>query len=280
LAKVVADELRVLSRSKLGAIVDPAAGPRLLRAWELSTNDRDLLAEMLIAGGRHVEQELARQQGSLRDLLGRELAGDVDALLDTERTLPPYAGEFAAGLMQQEFVQRLLTDLIFTAIAGFNRRVNPLFGAATTHMLEDQIKGFIRLFMPTLQQQAVAFVTSRTNQRVALDFGRAIFRQLFDESLARHATLLSGANRQQAEAVLRKALHSGRFDAALRRAGIVLWEDVYAHLRHKKIADLVELDRHAAWLTDRIQDALAIALARPGVAQLLAEEVALASARK
>jgi hypothetical protein len=60
-------------------------------------------------------------------------------------------------------------------------------------MLQDQIKGFIGLFMPTLQRQAVAFVTSRGNQTLVIDLLRATARQLLAEPLSRYAIALPDA---------------------------------------------------------------------------------------
>jgi hypothetical protein len=87
--------------------------------------------------------------------------------------------EFVGDIMRQEFVRRLFTDSIFTSIVSFNQRINPFFGGLTMRVLEDQITGFIRLFMPMLIEQATAFAVSKDNQRIALDFARQeLFRPL------------------------------------------------------------------------------------------------------
>jgi len=276
LSALVSGQLDHLGRTKVESLVDAVAVRRAIRQWKIGTAQRRAFAEALIAAGRRLQGELKRQRRSLRDVLGPDLASDVESILEAETSLPPNVEKFAADLMEQEFVRRLLTDLVFTAIATFYRRVNPLFGAVTTHMLEDQIKGFIGLFMPTLQRQAMAFVISRANQRAALDLGRAIVRQLLAEPLSRHADVLSSGSRRQAEALLRKVLHTGTFDATIRRVVVVAWEDLYARVRTKTIAELIDLRQPTDWAAERIPDALATLLARPDVARLIADEMTLA----
>lgn len=277
LAAVISSELGALGRSKVKDVVDAAAVHRSIREWDFAGIDRDLVADLLVTGSRRLEDWLGVQRRSLLELLGPQLAEDVEALLEAEVSLPRYAEELVGKLMDQELIHRLLTDLVFTAITDFYRRLNPLFGAMTTRMLEDQIKGFIGLFMPTLQRQAVGFVTSRANQRAVLDFGRAIIRQLLDEPLSAYGDVLSAGDRRQAEVLLRKVLHNGKLDAAVRQAAAEAWDDLYGRIRNKPIADLVDVERHADWLTDRILDGFTAMLSRPDVARFIGDEIAVAT---
>lgn len=273
LRRAVGAELRDLAPRRVADLVDATAVRRALRQLELGRIDREVLGDFLIAMERHFTLRLRRDRRSLFAVLGPELAPDVEALLAADGHLPPFADDLVAGMLDQELVNKLLTDLVFTAIGAFNRRVNPIFGAVTTHMLEDQIKGFIRLFMPTLQRQAVAFATSRTNQRLLVEFSRAFVRQLFEQPVAAYADLPSPTQRRRAEALLRKALRTKKADAALRQAALDAWDNLYRNVAQRTVAELIDVTRYAEALTDLAVTSLQRLLDRDELASFLAAEL-------
>jgi hypothetical protein len=219
---------------------------------------------------------LRAERRSLVEVLGGEAAADLENMLNAALAVPADLEPLARRLVGQELVRRLLTDLIFTAIDGFYRRVNPLFGAMTTRMLEDQIKGFIGLFMPTLQRQAVAFLGQRANQRLAQDLLRTAGREIVRQPLSRLAELLPAAQRRETDAALRRALRSRQFDTNLRRLALAAWDDLSGGLADKRIDEIVPLDRLAPWLTETLLAGLDAAFAHSRIAAFLADEIALA----
>jgi hypothetical protein len=226
---------------------------------------------------RRVTSRLRRQDESLLDLLDRQLVADIEALLTQPAERSAQAEEFVGNIMRQEFVRRLFTDIIFTAIVSFNQKVNPFFGALAMRVLEDQIKGFIRLFMPMLLEQATAFAISKNNQRMALDFARQIIRQLLAQPLRNYVMTTSPAQRKKVEAVIRKAVANAKLESAIREAAAVAWDDFYGAVRDQRVGDLVRLEAQAGWLAERCVAAILPVLARPHVGRLVAAELTLAA---
>lgn len=272
-------ELKSLAAERVADVLDADVVREVIREWDTRLIDREVLADFIIEGHRHATARLSRRDDSLLDVLDRQLVDEVEALL-TEQAEPSARTEaFVRNIMRQEFVRGLFTDIIFTAIVSFNQKVNPLFGALTMRVLEEQIKGFIRLFMPMLLEQATAFAISQENQRIALDFTRAIVRQLLDQPLRSYAAAVSPARRKQVDAVIRKAVGNAKLDAAIRDATLAAWDDLYATIHDKRVGDLVRLHEHAGWLAERCVKAILPALARPHILKFIAAEVALAAGR-
>ena len=215
---------------------------------------------------------------SVLDMLDPELVDDVDALLGEAFELSPQVEELVANILQQEFVRRLFTDIIFTAIVSFNQRVNPLFGAITMRVMEEQIKGFIHLFMPTLQQRATAFATNRQNQRILLDFTRSIMRELLDQPWLHYAAMASPEQRTQTEKLIRKAVGNAKLDALIRKAMLAAWDDLYAGIRDKPVGTLLRLEENSRWLAERCVEMILPALARPHILRFVAAEMTTALA--
>lgn len=274
--ELVGREFATLARRRLQDVVDAAAVRASLKEWHPRAADRELLADLVIRAGRELTQRLAREERSALGLLDEDVAASIDELLGEEFELPTEVDEFVARMMQQEFVEDLLTDVVYTALAAFNRRVNPLLAAVATRMLEDQIKGFISLLMPTLQRQAVAFATDRANQRVAMDFTRAVIRELLNEPLKTYAATVSPGQRRKAEALVGRTLRTPRLDRALRDAALSAWDGFYKRNRLKPVGALVKLDRYAGWVADRIVEVLQLIFARPDVLQFVLSEIARA----
>ncbi|MBI4514443.1 MAG: hypothetical protein HY699_01325 [Deltaproteobacteria bacterium] len=278
LAAALAQELRALAATRVKDVLDAEPVRSAIREWDSRMVNRELVAELIIRSHRRLGERAARQGQSLRRWLDPQLVADIDAILKEEMTVPHHVEDLIANLMQQEFVRKLFTDIIFTAIVSFYEKVNPFFGAIAMRALEEQIKSFIRLFMPMLQQQATAFAVSRENQRSLLDFARAIMRQLLDEPVGNFAATASAGQRQKAEALIRKAAGNAKLEATMHSAALALWDEVYKAVRDKRVGELVRLDEHATQFAERSVAAIVAALTRPHLLRLVAAETALAAA--
>ena len=274
LTDTLARELRLLANERVADVLDAEMIRTAIGEWDTRLIDRARVAELIIQTNRRVTARLSRRPESLLDVLDRQLVAEFEALLVDASA---QTQEFVGDIMQQEFVRRLFTDIIFTAIVSFNQKVNPLFGGLTMRVLEDQIKGFIRMLMPMLIEQATAFAVSESNQRIALDFARQIMRQLLDQPLRNFAASASPAQRKKVEAVIHKAVTNTRLEAVIRQTTLATWDDLYAVLQHQRAGDILRLDKEARWLAEQCVAAILPLLRRPQVVQLIAGEVALAA---
>lgn len=277
LTELAVREMRALARERIGDVVDAELVRTLIRELDPRVIDRAIVADLVVAGHRRMGARLAGRKQSLLDLLDRRLLADVEAALGAAMELSPRAEELVAGLMRKEFVSRLLADVIYTAFVAFQQRVNPLFGAFATRALEDQIKGFIRLFMPILQARAITFVTEPRNQRSGIEFAAAVTRQLLAVPLAHYAAMATSGDGKRAEALIRKAVQNAKLGALTRQAALAVWDDLYAAIRTRRIGDLVRLEEHADWLAERCVEVIRPALSRPHVLRFIAAEVARAA---
>ncbi len=276
LTALLVQELKSLSRERVEDVLDAERVRTIIREWDTRAVNREVVADLVIRANRRMTERLNRRGMSLGSLLGPHFVADIDAILKDGMRLSAHAEDFVAKIVRQEFVRGLFTDIVFSAIVSFYQKVNPLFGALTMRVMEEQIKGFIRLFMPMLQQQATAFAISKENQRILFDFARSITRQLLNEPLAHYATLISAGQRTKAEALIRKAVASAALDSVIRNATLAAWDDLYETIRDKKMGDLLRLDEHTRWLAERSVAAILPALARPHVLGFVAAEMALA----
>ncbi|MBX3026402.1 hypothetical protein KF840_15950 [bacterium] len=278
LTATIADALRALARQRVGQVIDPVAVRELIDQWDLRIVDRPALTERAIAGARRSARRLAGRREALADLLDEGFLAEIETAIDAGLELGGGGRELLAALMERELVRGLFTDLIFTALVSFQRRANPLFGALAVRALEDQIKGFIGLFMPMLQAQAIAFAVDRANQRAVLDFARAVARQLLAAPIGGYAALAAGKTGASLATLLRHAAANDRLAELGRRAARIAWDDLFAEVKNRRLGELLRLDAHADWIAARAVAALLPLLASPGVLALIAAEVAAASA--
>jgi len=276
LTALIVRELEALGHARVGEVLDAGLVRTVIRQWDPRIIDAGVVVDLAERGSRHAGRRLRRRDGSLLDALDAALVADIDALLAEDGELSADAERFIANVMQQEFVRRLFTDLIFTAIVSFYQKVNPFFGTLAMRALEEQIKGFISLFMPALQRQAIGFAVDRQNQRIVRDFVREIVRQQLDAPLSGYAAMLAKGPTRATERLLRTALTSAALEALIRDAALAVWEDVYEEIRERRVGDLVDLAAHDVWLAERCVEWLVPALARPGVVRFLAAEMRLA----
>lgn len=277
LAAAIAGELRSMGRQRIGHLVDPEMVRELIEHWDARVVDRAVLAEVAIAANRRTARRLAGRRESLVDLLDGELVDELEAAIDAGLELTARGREFITALMEREFIRGLFTDIIFTALVSFQRKANPLFGALAAHALEDQIKGFIGLFMPMLQAQAIAFAVDRANQRAVLDFARAVARQLLAMPIGRYASAASD-NGESLDGLLRRAAANPRLAELARRAALAAWDDAFAVVKTRRLGELLRVEEHAHWLAERAVALLVPLLTRPGIVALIAAEIDAASA--
>jgi hypothetical protein len=277
LVDVVATELRSLAGERVERVLDAKLVRDLIAEWDVRLLNPEAVADIVIGSNRRVTKRLRRQGRSLRTLVDGRVLEEFDDLIAAFTELPPNAEDLITNLMEQEFIRRLFTDLIYSAIVNFNQRVNPLFGALAMRAIEDQIKGFIRLFMPVLQRQAIAFAIDAGNQRLVLDLTRAVIRRLLDEPLRNYLLPTTPAQRRKANAVVQRVVTDAKLRSLIREAAVAMWDDLYAVIRQKRVGDLLALEANAAWLAARCVDVIAPALARPAVQEWLASEVSLAA---
>ena len=272
--------IRSLAAARVKDVVDPALVRRLIHEWHGHLLNHTAIADVAIAAQRRAAGRAKTIGKSAAEFLDPRLVADIEALLTADVVPPADAAAFVGSLMQEEFVRGLFTDLIFTAIVAFNRRVNPLFGGLTTRLLEEQIKNFIRLFMPMLQQHAIAFALDADNQRMFLDVVLGVMRQLLAVPLRQYAEMISPHRRKQTEALIRTAAGNPRFESLLRTVSVAAWDDLYASIRDERIGDMLNLDAQAARLARGAAAVVIPLLSRPLVVTFVAAEMATAAPRR
>ncbi len=275
---MVEQEIAWVSGQRVKDVVDADLVRSVIQDWDATMIDREFLADLFLEGNRTVARTLRRRGKSLFGLLDTELVTGIEALLDEDMLLSRHAEDFAEKIMRQEFVRGLFTDIIFTSIVSFYEKVNPFFGAIAMRALEDQIKGFIRLFMPMIQRQATAFAINKANQRILVDFTRSIIRLLLDEPLEHYAAMISSGQRKKAATVVRQAVDDAKLGALVRTVALALWDDFYARVGDKRVGDLLRLEEHTGWLAARSVEVILPVLSRPHLIRFMAVESARAAA--
>jgi hypothetical protein len=282
LGELITRELKGLSQERVRNVIDPDLVRRVIQEWDSKIINEQLVTDLVIAASGRVATQLRKRSASVRAAIDPPVAADIEALLQQRLRLSRRSEDLVSAIMRQEFVRRLFSDIIFTSIVAFHEKVNPVFGGITVRLLQEQIRGFINFFMPMLQKQAVAFAVTKDNQRILMDFVRAIVRHVLDEPLAGYADFVSSWQQKRVSAVLRKAVAdaaaSGKLEQLIREMALAVWDGVYRDIRDKRVGDVLRLERRAGWLAQRCVDAIMPVLSRPAVVQFVAAEVALAAA--
>jgi hypothetical protein len=271
-------EFRALSATPIREIVNTHEVRRLIAGGEPPLIHQKALADLVIQMCSTVVNRLAAKEASVMALVGNDIAARIEAILNEDLVLSRAMEEFIGDMMEQEFVQGLFTDIIYTSIVSFNRKVNPLFGGIAMTVLESQIKGFIRLFMPMARKQAVAFATSPKNQAVLFGFTRAIVRHLLNRPVASFVSTLSAKQRRKAEALVRQGVADQSVGTLVTEMTLAVWDELYRNIKDQRIGDLLHLPQNAHRLAEHSVDALLTILTRPHLANFAAAELALAAA--
>ena len=278
LTELIAAELRSLSQQKFGDVIDLDLTRAFIERGDDAMNPA-MVADLALETQRLVGERLRAKRQSIQGLLDGTLVADIEALLDDELVLSEHAEDFIARLMRREFMQNLFTDIIHTALVSFYTRVNPLFGAFTMRAMDEQIRGFIRLFIPRVQRQATEFIMDRTNQAVFADFSRAIVRELLHEPLPHlFAFATSTGDPERSARFVKHAATNPRLRAVSREMSVAVWEGIHARLQDKRLGDVVRLARHANWFAARSVEIIVPILERPGVRRFVEGELARAGA--
>lgn len=277
LTALVAEEVRAAAQAKVKQVVDAKRARRLLERIDPAAFDEAILADLVLEAGRTVRAKLRAKKKSARGLLGAELSASVDALLGEPIVLSRQAEKLIGQLMQTELVRDLFTDVIHTSIVSFNKRLNPLFGGVTMTALEPRIKGFIRLFMPMIQQQATAFVVDKRNQAVFADFTASILRELLNEPLPNLLALAAVRGKGKSRPLVRDLLSSPQLRLLQREMALAVFDQTFARLGERTVGDVVALEENAERVAAEIVDMITPLLLRPRVVDFLAREVALAA---
>lgn len=268
---VVRAEIAEMAALPVREVIDPGKIRAALGEIDVGAVRADAVAQIAVRINERVEKRLRKERRSVDDMLSADVRRELDALLDEELPNPQALEEILAQILRQKFVRKLLAELIHSAILGFNKRVNPFFGGITAAVLDAQIKAFIELGMPMLQEQAVSFVLRPANQQFAIDLARSLIRGALAEPLGELVPRASPAQRRRLERLIARALESERLVASVPAAAQQVWDDLYAQIRDKKLGQLVDADRLADALVEPVSDLAVAALSRPRVAALLAE---------
>jgi len=275
LTAVVRRELIVLAGQRVGDVVDAAWIRSTIGEWDTRMIDRSQLTELVVAALRPTARK--RRSEAPRRALGAQLISDFDAFIREGFALSADAEDTIAAIMRQDFVRGLFTDIIYSAMVSFNERVNPFFGALTMRALEEQIRGFIRLFMPMLQRQATAFIIAEANQRVAMEFFSAVLRQLLERPLPRYVEAMTAGRRRRLEVLIRHALANADLQSVVREAALTAWDDIYVLAADRRVGDLLRLEEQAGWFAERCVELIVPALSRSHLLEFIAAETALAA---
>jgi hypothetical protein len=272
---LAAAEIHALSEQKVKDVLDTRLVRALICEWDSRTLRHEAIADLVVQASRVIEARLTEMQQSLVGLLDKRVVASVDALLAEEMIISQPVEDLVAKIMQQEFVRSLFTDVIYTSIVAFNERINPFFGGITMALLEEQVKGFIRLFMPMIQKQATAFATDKRNQRTFSAFARAILRELLSEPLPRYFAMLSPTQKKKAEALIKQSIGAPKIESLIQDMALTVWEDLYRRIRNRRVGDLLHLEERARWLAERSADIVVPALVQPRILRFVVEEIAL-----
>jgi hypothetical protein len=272
LKALIAREITALADQQFKDVVDVRMVHAFIeRADELLAVDA---VTALLVGMRATARKRARQtKRSLGGMLGAQLVGEIESALADATNLTSQAEGFIAQMMERELAQSLMTDLIYTAIVSFNRRVNPIFGNLALMAVDTQVKGFIRMLMPMLQRQATAFLVDRKNHVLFADFARAAARQVLSQPLAQLSALLDRGSDAEAEALITKVARNAHVRRLVRDGTRMLADAAFAHLSRQRIGDVVLLDDNIDWLAERISAPLLALLRRPRVAAFVQSEM-------
>ncbi len=264
-------EIESLSARPIRDLIDESVVRRSLAAFRPSMFDARILAGVAVHVSERVEKRLDREGRALDEILGPAVVERVGALLDEDLPDPGALGDVLAEVIRQDFARGLFAELIHSAIVSFNKRVNPLFGGLASAVLEDQIRAFIELGMPMLQEQAVAFVRSQGNQEFAVDLAKALLRGVLAEPLGDLIPRASAGQRKRLASLIVEVVESERFQGGAADTALRIWDDVYAPLRDRKLGDIVDTGGLAQALADPLAALLARALSCSPVAEMFAE---------
>jgi hypothetical protein len=267
----VREEIAAAGSAPVRDLIDAGQVRAAIAAWDPASVRAAAAARVAVKVNERLEKRLGRARRSLEEMMGPSVMEGVNALLDEDLPNPQALEQILAQTIRQKFVRKLFAELIHSAILAFNKRVNPIFSGITASMLDDQIRGFISLGMPMLQEQAVTFALSRANQDFVVDLARSLIRSVLAEPLGDLVPRASAGQRARIESLIVRVLESDRFREQAPVMALRVFDDVYAQLRDEKLAVLIDVESLAEVLAEPIAELAIAVLTRPRVASLLAE---------
>ncbi len=271
LVALIGSEIREMGREPIQSIVDEKLVRSALSSWDPAALRPEIVAELTVFVMGESEARLRKQRKSIDQLIDRDVLDEVDRLISSDLASPAAAAEIVTQMLRQEFIGKLFAEIIHSAIISFNKRVNPLFGGIASAVLEDQIRGFIALGMPMLQEQAVSFVLSQGNQKVAADLVRGVARAIRAEPVANLVLRTSGEQRRNLEAALARILASEFVQKATSETLVGLFDALYPRLRKLRLDEVFDTELLVGAFAEPIAGLSVNALARPRAAALLSE---------
>jgi hypothetical protein len=268
------DELRHAAAQPISTLLPPTRARRLVRDFAPEALSDKALAVIAVRVRRDLEKQLRATRRTPAEMLGADFAERAAQVFDEELLDAEAGEELIAHVLRQEFVRKLLTEVVHTSIVSFYKRVNPLFGGLATTMLDDQIRGFINMFMPMIQEQAVRFAAGKRSQAFARDLARSLAHHTLTTPLAEQLPELDKRQRQRIERIVREAATSAALRRQTHAVAVIVWDAIYASIRDRKLGDVVDLKRLTAPLIDGGAELLAVILARPALVALLRRELA------
>lgn len=272
LCEVIRDEIGEAGGQRLRELVDERQVRAAIAAWDPQSLNAREVARATVRSAERIEKRLRKQRRSIEDIAGAEVMDGLHELLDSELPNPEALEEILAQTLRQEFVRKLFAELIHSAILAFNKRVNPIFAGLTAAVLDEQIRSFIALGMPMLQEQAVAFALSRANQTFVVDLARSLIRAVLAEPLADLVPPTPVAQRAQVERLIERIIASERFRERAPAAALSLWDDIFAQVRDQRLSNFVDTSVLAQVLCEPVAELALAVLSRPRVTQLLAAD--------
>lgn len=269
LRAVVRDEIDAAGNQRLRDLVDERQVRAALAAWDPASLDAGAVAGAAVGVAERMEKRMRRQRRSLEDVAGAKVMDGVHALIDAELPNPEALEEILAQTLRQEFVRKLFAELIHSAILAFNKRVNPIFSGLTASILDDQIRSFIALGMPMLQEQAVAFALSRANQDFVVDLARGLIRAILAAPIADLVPATPAAQRHRVARLVENILASEQLRERAPALALEMWADVFAQVRDRRLGEFVDTASLAGALAEPIAELALALLGRPRVARLL-----------
>ncbi|EKD42323.1 MAG: hypothetical protein ACD_73C00206G0002 [uncultured bacterium] len=180
-------------------------------------------------------------------------------------------------IIKEEFIGQLFTDVIHLSIVSFYKKINPFFGGLTVAVLEKQIKGFIGLFIPMVQERAIAFVIHPDNQKILMGFCRSIFFMLISEPMANIMIGPTEKKQKQFETLLGHARLTGAATDLIQEGAVTLLDQLYAYMQKKKLGDFIKLSpKTMDHLASQLVKISLTQLKRDSVQQFFTNEIELA----
>jgi hypothetical protein len=277
LKKFYLDDMTELSKMRLGDVVDDKIVRRMIREFEFDIFDQKEMTQLVLSQYYATTNFLKKKNFPVSQLLDAKTIRSIEKVVDENVIHPKQFEKILKKIMEQEFIGKFFTDMVHLSIVSFYKKVNPIFGGITVSLLEKQIKGFIGLFIPLVQERATAFVVSPENQALLIQFCRNIFLMMLDEPMGRFVTTPSVKKKKQIETLLREGQVTQEAVLITRQGLLIVFDECYKTLSKKRLKDLFNLNpKNLNWLASNIVEIALPQLQRAHVQEFFVKEIELA----